>query len=98
MCILLYVTLIWCSDVPEMYACLLGPNMREREREEGRERERERREMGICVFSIHETHLGSGVTWIYDCLTRGVHLPGVYMCILLYVKLIRCNGVAYIYA
>ena len=26
----------------------------------------------------------------------GGHLPVVYMCILLYVKLMRCNGVAYI--
>ena len=28
---------------------------------------------------------------------RGIHLQG-YMCILLYVKLLGCNGVAYIYA
>ena len=27
-----------------------------------------------------------------DC--NGVHLTSVYMCIFLYVKLIRCNGVA----
>ena len=28
---------------------------------------------------------------------RGVHLPSVYMCILLYVKLIWCNGLAFSY-
>ena len=40
MCILLYVTLIWCSGVPEMYAWLLGDW----------ERQTEREAMSICLL------------------------------------------------
>ena len=83
MCILLYVKLIGCSGVSQIYAQLEGVHL-------------------PCVYvhsSIYETYW---VQWFSRHLcSNGGGVESVchgYMCILLYVKLIWCSGVAQIYA
>ena len=78
LCIFLYVQLIWCSGVPEIYCQLEVGGMSA---------------WGICaffymwnLFSVVDFHR-SMVNW-----RRGNVFTG-YMCILLYVKLIQCSGV-----
>ena len=51
---------------------------------------------GICAFFYRWNLLGVMVLHRSLLIWRSIHLQG-YMCILLYVKLMRCNGVAEIY-
>ena len=97
MCILLYVKLIWCG-VPEMYGWLPGC-----------QQERERPsvldlyfDMGclhwICPYfwmDIQYFYLGYPDLVIYDW--EGGSVCHWFMCILSYVKAMKCSGVAEIY-
>ena len=76
--ILLYLKLIWCSGVPEIYSWL---------EEEGI------CDLGRCTF-FYIWNLFSAVVFYRSMVNwrRGYILPR-YVCILLYVKLIQCSGV-----
>ena len=84
MCILLYVKVIWCNGIPQIYC--------------------ELEVWWVDVYSVHvhsaicDTYLGvmvfhrSIVNWSW-----GWQMYPQYMCILLYVKVIWCNGIPQIY-
>ena len=81
MCIVPYVLVIWCNGIAEIY-CQLG--------------------WGRCMFSIcafcHMLNL-FGVMIFHRCIVNwsGGYVYPQYMCILLYMKLIWCNCIPYIY-
>ena len=92
MCILLYVKLIGCNGVAQIYGQLEGGYICHEYK----------------YILLYLKLIGcNGVAWIYCqlkgaiwhgymCIMLYVKLHG-YLCILLYVKLIGCNGVAKIY-
>ena len=83
MSILLYVKLNWCSSFPEIYAWL----------EEGAWSQSA---MGICAF-FYMWNLFCVVVFQRSMLDWRRGMGSVchgYMCILLYVKLIQCSGIA----
>ena len=102
MCILLYVKLIWCNGFACTYARLKGGSIclwyicalsyvsnwfavmvvQTSMLEWG----------GPSDVSIYVHSPICGLACTYGQLTRGVHLPLVYMCIVLCVKLMWCNG------
>ena len=75
MCILLYVTLIWCNGIPDIH-CQLGG----------------RCILSICAFCYMHTLFC--VMVFHRCIVNwsGFMYPK-YMCILLYVTLMWCNGI-----
>ena len=81
MCILLYVKLIWCSGVAWIY---------------GQLREEVSSALSICAFCYMWNLFGVVVlhSSVVDWLGGSICLW--YMCMLLYVQLIWCSGVAWI--
>ena len=78
MCILLYVKLIWCNGIPWIY-CTVGVLGESI--------------LSICAF-CYMWHL-FGVMVFHRCIVNwsGGYMYSQYMCILLYVTLIWCNGI-----
>ena len=78
MCILLYVKLIRCSGIPQIYGWLEGGTCA----------------LGICAFYYMWNLFG--VVVFHRSMVDWRRGPW-YICILLYVKLIWCSGIPYIY-
>ena len=87
MCILLYVKFTWCNGISDIYGCFAG----------------------VGVFGDVSVWGWVHLTWVYVhsaiCKTYWVEWYCIdvwsiggggswYMCILLYVKFIRCSGIA----
>ena len=86
MCILLYVKLIWCSGIPYIYVS-----------EQSSDQYHVEVKMTLCICAFcYMLNLCSVVVFHTSMVNWGYICPG-YMCILLYVKLIWCSGIPYIY-
>ena len=86
MCIVLYMKLIWCNGFAEIYAQLEGVNCH--------------RYMYIILY-INRSVMGCATFSVAvlkgSMLDLGVLICHGYMCIVLYMKLIWCNGFVEIY-
>ena len=81
MCILLYMKVIWCNGIPYIYGEL---------------------EWGIHVSSVYVHFLYVRLiscNCIHRCIVNwsGSYIYPQYMCIMLYVKLMLCNSISYMY-
>ena len=80
MCKLLYVKLIWCNGLVWSYGWLMGVHLPWI--------------YVLCAIPVRADKFGVAVFKASMLDWLGVHLPSVYMCIVLYVKLIWCNYLA----
>ena len=106
MCIVLYMKLIWCNGFAAIYAQLEGGNLcgvMVLQRSILNWSMGGQSNIGICpLFYIHRSAMRCakfGVAVLKaSMLNWGVSICHGYMCIVLYRKLIWCNGFAEIYA
>ena len=83
MCILLYVKLMWCNGISEIYC-----------------------ELELWGVHVSSVYVQSALCGTYLVSQYSIHLLSIgegyiypqYMCILLYVKLIWCSNIPYIYS
>ena len=107
MCILLYLKLIWCSGISQIYGqlekgALVYVHSSICETYLVQWYYIDLWSIGggepwyMCILLYLKLIWCSGITQIYGQLEGGYICPG-YMCILLYVKLIQCSGIPQMY-